>query len=106
MALLQVTGLWEKQSKQGTKYFSGDIEKKVFVYIYENQKKTNPNSPSHILYIATDRTTDSKDSSPDSQVHDHQELLKTTVEQIQILIKKKIDKIQGGENDWFYNQQD
>jgi predicted NAD/FAD-dependent oxidoreductase len=106
MALLQVTGLWEKVSKQGTKYFSGDIDKKVFVYIYENQNRKTAGSPSHTLYFATDRSTDSKDKDPDVQANEHSELLKTTVQQLEVLIKRKIEKIKGGENDWFYRQAD
>lgn len=106
MALLQVTGLWEKQSKQGAKYFSGDIEKKVFIYVYENTNKRTPMSPSHIMYIATDKNTDAKDASVESQVHDHRELLKVITEQISLLVDKKVSKIEGGQNDWFYNQQD
>jgi hypothetical protein len=106
MALLQITGLWEKQSKQGTRYFSGDIDKNVFVYIYENTNKKNANSPSHILYFATDRNTDSNDPGVGAQTQDHQRLLSTTIKELEKLIKKKIEKIQGGESDWFYNQAD
>jgi hypothetical protein len=106
MALLQATGLWEKTSKLGKKYLSGDLNRGVFIYIYENPNMKTPGSPTHLLYFASDRLLDSKEQTKESMVSDYKKLYEKTCEELLKIFKKKSEKISGGSDDWFFNQAD
>jgi hypothetical protein len=66
--MIQITGLWENQKKDGETYFKGYLGG-ANVLIYKNRYKTASNQPDYILYISEGKDK-RKDENVDPSAND------------------------------------
>lgn len=52
--MIEITGLWLKETKDGKKYFSGTLGG-ASVLIFKNEKKGAPNHPDYKMYLAENK---------------------------------------------------
>ena len=49
--LIKLTGLWEKKSKDGKVYYSGNLSSTAKVLLFKNDNKKNERDPDLALYL-------------------------------------------------------
>jgi len=50
--LIKLTGLWERKSKDGKVYYSGNLSTTAKVLLFKNDNKKNDRGPDLALYLA------------------------------------------------------
>jgi hypothetical protein len=66
--LIQLTGLWINEDKNGGRYMAGSLNQNVKILIFANKfKKTGSKEPDYLVYLAPVKRKEEKSEESDSR---------------------------------------
>jgi hypothetical protein len=61
---IKLGGLWLNRTRDGREYLTGKLSPTVRILIFQNDFKTNENSPTHVMYLAPVETEEAQPRQP------------------------------------------